>query len=139
MVHKCMSSSCSTCCQSSVIRILPAKNEHYRYFILYSVIFKSRKTWEYGFLLIFVLRFYCNRSRALIHAPSSLFMRAKCMFTIPGIHTYQCAPTRIHGYTCPLGTPDSANCSLHPREPVAKNLDYPDKSKSIFFLVITDL
>ncbi len=38
----------------------------------------------------------------------------------------------VNSYTCPLGTPDNSNCSLHPREPVAKNLDYPDKSKPIF-------
>ena len=132
MVHKCMSSSCSTCCQSSVIRILPAKNEYYRYFILYSVIFKSRKTWEYGFLLIFVLRFYCNRSRALIHTPSSLFMRAKCMYTIPGIHTYQCAPTRIHGYTCPLRLHNTANCSLYSRASLIINLCYPDNVIPVF-------
>ncbi len=46
---------------------------------------------------------------------------------------------RTYANTGPLGTPDSANCSLHPRIPVAKNLDFPDKSKAIISLVVTDL
>ena len=58
---------------------------------------------------------------------------------VPVIHLCTCAPYRTYANTSPLGTPDSANCSLHPRVPVAKNLDFPDKSKPIFSLAITDL
>ncbi len=74
-----MCSSCSTCCQSSVTRILPAKSKNYRHFYN-PVILRSRKTWEYAILPIFVrVAIHCNPSCALILTPSCLFifMRAK--------------------------------------------------------------